>query len=113
MDANLKFRDPLHPAHPLRQITLWRPAWCNCLLWARHQYRQHGGYVMARRSRVFWRWRKDGHDHPAFWLHALWSPDGETCYEYTTQKPNYLPWYRLPTMLWFRGHVARVTRQWL
>lgn len=106
------FVDPVHPAHPLRPVRLWLPTWCNCLLWARHQQRAFGGYVMARRSVVWWRWRRHGKDRRAFWPHALWSPDGETCFEYTTDKPDFLPWYRLPTMLLFRGRVQKVTRQW-
>lgn len=108
----IRYADPLHPAHPLREITLWRPTWCNCLIWARHQQRAHGGYLMQRRSVVRWRWRRAGRDRLAFWPHALWSPDGETCFEYTTDKPAWLPWYRLPAMLLFRGRVQRVTRQW-
>ncbi len=107
-----RFVDPVDPAHRLRAITLWRPTWCNCVLWARRQQRAHGGYVMVRRSVVWWRWRRQGKDRPAFWPHALWSPDGEVCFEYTTNKPDYLLWWRLPLMLLFRGQVQRVTRQW-
>ncbi len=116
MDMDLApqvYRDHQRPGYPFRLVRLWQPAWCNCLIWANHHYRLYGGYVLKRPSVVSWRWHRNGKDHPAFWPHAMWSPDGETCFEFTTTKPAYLPWYRLFTMLLFRGHVARVTRQWL
>lgn len=106
------YPDPAHPTHAPRAITLWRPTWCNCQIWAWRQQRRHGGYVMRRRSVVFWRWRRAGRDRLAFWQHALWSPDGATCFEYTQDKPAFLPWWKLPSMLLFRGRVERVTRQW-
>ena len=108
-----KFTDPVNPAHPLRYVELWRPAWCNCILWAQHMQKRYGGYITQRRSVVFWRWWRGGQDHPAFWPHAMWSPDGAACFEYTQDKPDYLPWWKLPTMLLFRGRVEEITRQWL
>ncbi|HRH80602.1 MAG TPA: hypothetical protein PLW81_06115 [Thiobacillaceae bacterium] len=110
--VHTQYRDPGSIAHPWRPINLWRPAWCNCLIWAASQQRRHGGYVLKRRLMVPWRWHPWGKTRPAFWPHALWSPDGETCYEYTTGKPSALYAWQLPAMLLFRGRVELVTRQW-
>ena len=107
-----RFRDPLHPAHPWREVVLWRPTWCNCLIWVWWMRRQYGGYSMRRRAALWWRWRAGGQDRCAFFPHALWSPDGEACFEYTTDKPDWVIWWKLPFFMLYRGRVQRVTRQW-
>lgn len=108
-----QFADPVDPAHPLRGIELWRPTWCNCIWWARHQQKRYGGYLMMRRAGVLWRWSSNGRDRAAFFPHAMWSPDGATCYEYTQDKPAWQWWWKLPFYLLYRGRVQRITRQWL
>lgn len=107
------FRDPSRPGAPLRAVVLWRPAWSNCLIWAAHQRRIYGGYTLKRRAALAWRWTRNGRDQLAFFPHALWSPDGETCFEYTTGKPAWVWWWQLPFFILYRGRVERVTRQWL
>lgn len=106
------FVDPIHPAHPLRAVTLWRPTWCNCLIWAWWMRRQYGGYTLKRRAFARWRWWRGGKDRAAFFSHAMWSPDGETCFEFTRDKPDWHPWWVVIGLLLYRGEVRRVTRQW-
>ena len=108
-----QFADPVDPAHPLRGIELWRPTWCNCLIWAGWQQRHYGGYTMYRRAALAWRWTRNGPSRRAFFNHAMWSPDGAACFEYTTTKPSWVWWWQLPFFLLYRGRVERVTRQWL
>lgn len=74
--------------------------YCNCFFWALRQWRfnRKNGYIATRKCI----------DYP-YCFHWLWSPTGETWYNFTHDHDPF-PWWN---MLWFKGYVHTGDQQYL
>jgi hypothetical protein len=69
--------------------------WSNCLVWAVTQWLRHGGYLVCRRSRVW------------FGPHVLWLPAPCAPLQHFVPISNATArvGWRIHWLIWFRGHV--------
>lgn len=78
-------------------LTLWRPRWANCLVWAWVMWHRHGGHLVLTHSAYGW------------WPHAQWSPDLLVHYEFRPyERRRRRRWWEVPLL--FSGYPALIQR---